>query len=121
MKNGAIKFYGNTLRTWKHMVTCKTLRGNTYEEERVSQYELSYKEYMQDGTLIGVGSEDFSPERKNTLKRYRVFAWDGKKYNKGGYRWFENVVDVVVAQGNKKAAFEIVKTWFPDAALIELR
>lgn len=116
-----IKFYGKTLRTWKHWVTRTTYLGNTYEEEVINQYEVAYKEYTTDGELIAKGSEDFSTDRYNDMKYYRVFAWDGKKYNKGGNRWFEEIAGIKVMKGNKADALKIVKTWFPDAALIQLR
>ena len=119
--NKTVKFYGKVIRTWKHWVTRTTLGGKTYEEEAASQYELKYREYLANGELIAAGSEDFSPERRNNLKHYTVYTWDGERRNKGGNRWFEHAMDIVVAPGSKKAALEIVKTWFPTAAMVELR
>lgn len=98
------------------------MNGTTYDEERTTQIELAYNEYDAEGNLVRKGSEDFSINRYNdTIKRYRVFTWDGIKINNGGYRWFENVADIVVSKGNRKKAFEIVKRWYSDAAAIELR
>lgn len=117
-----VKMYGKKLNVWKHVVTVTTLNGTTYDEERTTQIELAYNEYDAEGNLVRKGSEDFSIKRYNdTLKRYRVFTWDGIKVNNGGYRWFENVADIVVSKGNRKKAFKIVKRWYPDAAAIELR
>ena len=116
-----IKFYGKTLQTWKHWVTKIGNNGKTYEYEEDSQYEISYKEYF-DGELVSVGSEDFSPERLiKTLKTYRIFTWDGQKYNKGGYRWWECEGTVWIPKDSKKTALEIVKSWYPKSAMIELR
>ena len=117
-----VKMYGKILNVWKHKITSTALNGKTYEDERTTQIELAYNEYGADGGLIRKGSEDFSMNRYNSgLRSYRVFTWDGKKLNAGGYRWFENVMDIVVNKGTRKNALEVVRHWFPDAAEIQLR
>lgn len=42
-------------------------------------YEVEYKEYREDGTICGVGTEDFSFERLKELKTYEVLENSGKK------------------------------------------
>lgn len=55
-------------------------------------YEVDYLEYNMNGEIVGAGSEDFSGERWRDGSVYRrVFAWDGKRYNKGGNKWFEEL------------------------------
>lgn len=55
-------------------------------------YEVDYLEYNMNGEIVGAGSEDFSGERWRDGAVYRrVFAWDGKRYNKGGNKWFEEL------------------------------
>lgn len=118
-----VKFYGKVLNTWTHMVTYTTLRGNTFEEEEApSQYEIAYRQYSMDGRRIAEGSEDFSPERRHdALKTYTVCTWDGEKRQSGGNRWFEERMRVTINRSDRKAAMEIIRKWFPEAALIQMR
>lgn len=115
-----MKMYGKSLRTWKRLETINW-QGKEREIERVYQEELAYREYNEAGEMIGKGSEDFSAERLQNVKTYSVYTWNGEKYNKGGNRWFELAMRIKIELKNRKAAMEIMKKWFPDAAVIELR
>ena len=115
-----MKMYGKTLNIWRRYETI-IWKGEEREINRVYQTELAYREYDEDGDLICKGSEDFSAERIKNLKTYSVNTWDGVKRNKGGYRWFECPMRITIDRKNRKVAMEILKKWFPDAALIELR
>lgn len=115
-----MKVYGKTLNTWTHMVTVD-LGWKKYEEERTAQVELSYTEYNANGDKIGKGSEDFSVERLNSLKYYRIFTWDGEKRNKGGYKWFEEQRLVRINPTNRKHLKDLAAKWFPNAAEINIR
>lgn len=109
-----IRIYGKVMETWTSI--------NEKGRETITQEELAYKEYdVETLNLIGIGSEDFSPERRHaeTEKRW-VWTWDGKKRNKGGFRWFECQGMTEIRKSEKKA----VKAYFKKkygAELIELR
>lgn len=115
-----MKVYGKTLNTWTHMVTVN-LGWKQYEEERTAQVELAYTEYNASGEKIGKGSEDFSVDRLNGLKYYRVFTWDGEKRNKGGYKWFEEAWMVRINPANRKHLKDLAAKMFPNAAEISIR
>lgn len=115
-----LKVYGKTLRKWTHEVTVEW-KGEKRQIERPVQYEIAYTEYDATGRKVGVGSEDFSFERYNNLKTYRVFAWDGEKRNKGGYRWFDVVQTATVEKKNRKKLAELAAVRFPTAAVIDVR
>ena len=116
-----MKVYGKVVNTWKHMIT-RIWRGQPEEIEAISQYEITYKTYDANGDQIGIGTEDFSAERYNeTLKEYRVFVWDGVRYNKGGYRWFDEVLTVKIDRKNRKLLKDLASIWFPKAAEISIR
>ena len=51
--------------------------------------EVEYKEYREDGSLKGIGTEDFSTERWSAIHWGFVYTWDGQRRNKGGHRWFD--------------------------------
>jgi len=115
-----MKMYGKILRKWTHMETVNW-KGEEREVERTSQYEIGYTEYAGTGEKVGAGTEDFSAERFQNLKYYRVFTWDGQKYNKGGYRWFEEKLVVKIERRNRKLLKELAAKWFPAAAEISIR
>jgi len=119
----SIKIYGKTVNTWMHWVTRTDKDGRSWDARSISQYEISYTEYdLEDAEVIAKGTEDFSPERKtNTLSSYEVWTWDGKRYNKGGCRFFDRNGRVTIKTGTKQDALKIIKTWYPTAALVELR
>lgn len=116
-----MKVYGKIINTWKHMTT-RIWRGQPQEIETVSQYEIAYKTYDANGEQIEIGTEDFSTERYNsTLKAYRIFVWDGVRYNKGGCRWFDEVLTVKIDRKNRKLLKDLASVWFPKAAEISIR
>ncbi len=116
-----LKLYGaKAIRTWRHTVTVEW-KGEKREIERPSQYEFGYTEYDGTGEKVGAGTEDFSFERSKNLNDYRVFVWDGKRYNKGGYRWFEEKLICRVERRNRKKLAELAAIWFPEAAAINIR
>ena len=66
-------------------------------------YEVDYLEYNMNGEIVGAGSEDFSGERWRDGAVYRrVFAWDGKRYNKGGNKWFEELAMKTVRKSDAR-------------------
>ena len=120
-ETATMKVYGKVINTWKHIET-RMWKGEPVEIEAVSQYEVAYVEYDANGQKVAIGTEDFSRERyTETLNGYRIFVWDGQKYNKGGYRWFEEVGYAKIDRKNRKALKELAAVWFPKAAEISIR
>ena len=115
-----MKVYGKVVNTWKHWET-RIWNGEEREIEVESQYEIKYTEYDENGEKIAVGTEDFSRERYNNLKDYRIFTWDGEKRNNGGYRWFEEEAYVKIDRKNRKNLQSLAGKWFPKAAEISIR
>lgn len=79
-----VRIYGKTVNTWK-----------AYDEalgrEVITQIEVAYDEYdYETAEKIGSGTEDFSSQRARDLKTYWVWTWDGKSYNQGARRKFED-------------------------------
>lgn len=106
-----VRVYGKTVNEW-------------YDEGgMLIQKEVSYKDYdTEDGTVWGIGTEDFSVERwwKDTDRKW-VWTWDGKKRNRGGYRWFEEVRHLSFRKCQRSELRKLLKTWYPEAELIQLR
>ena len=77
------RIYGKRLQEWT--------REDEQGRVRLVQVEIEYKEYDEEGDLVGAGSEDFSLERlhKTLAQNKLVYTWDGQKRNKGGHRWFD--------------------------------
>ena len=113
MRANTYRIYGKVLEQWT--VTDDAGR------ERLRQEEIAYKEYDESGELIGVGSADFSIERKKReLVRKFVYVWDGKRRNKGGKRWFDYIGAVTYTRNDARAVKEHFKRIY-SAALVELR
>ena len=107
------RIYGKTIETWTHIDE----RGR----ERITQYEIEYKEYDENGELVGIGSEDFSTDRYHkTLLTKMVYTWDGAKRNKGNYRWFECCGFVTYNRKYVKAVKAYLANKY-NAELVELR
>ena len=76
MVDNRVRLYGKKVSKWMH------------EDERgrnvCYQFEMEYKEYsVENGTLVGEGTEDFSTERyRQEIITKLVWTWDGKKRNK---------------------------------------
>ena len=110
----AIRIYGKELERW------------TYDDEkgreRTYQIEYAYKEYdAETMDICNAGSEDFSLDRWNSeIEKRWVYAWDGNKRNKGGYRWFENQGYIKFRKSEKKLVKEYLRKKY-NAEIIELR
>lgn len=106
-----VRVYGKTVNEW-------------YDEGGILiQKEVAYKDYdTEDGTVWGIGTEDFSVERwwKDTDRKW-VWTWDGKKRNRGGHRWFEEVRHLSFRKCQRSELRKLLKTWYPEAELIQLR
>jgi hypothetical protein len=90
------------------------------KELQEKYYEVPYKEYRADGSILQLGTEDFSSQRLKTLKKKYVWTWNGEKRNKGGHRWFE-CQELVTFNGSTKELKTVLGIKYPDAKLIELR
>lgn len=108
-----IRIYGKRLNTWTAI--------NEKGREVATQIELAYKEYNEDGELVGTGSEDFSMERYNAeIQRVWICTWDGQKRNKGGYRWFDNCGSVEIRKADRKEVKKHYEEKY-NAAEVQLR
>lgn len=110
-----VRIYGKLINKWK-----------SYDEKKkreiVTQVEHTYKEFDENGNLINTGSEDFSIERFNSqTERRHIYVWDGKRYNKGGYRWFDYEDSLLIRKGDLKGLKAYLKAKYPNAQLIEAR
>lgn len=108
------RIYGKTINTWR----------STDERGRdiVTQYEIAYSEYDEEGNLRRTGTEDFSPARLGKQTKYRwIFTWDGKKLNKGGHRWFDGHGPIRFAGDSGIVKAVIAKQLNSREHLIELR
>lgn len=108
-----IRIYGKVLQRW----TATDLNGR----ERTTQIEYSYEEYNEAGEVVGIGSEDFSPEReKLELDHISLYTWDGERRNKGGYRWFDCRGFYRIRKAERQA-FKALMAKRYGAQLVELR
>lgn len=99
-----IRIYGKELNRWT-----TTTERNGKEITIITQVELEYKEYdVETGILVGVGSEDFSRERYNSLVKPGIYTWDGKKVNKGGKKWWDYRGWTVINKSDKKLAKQYI-------------
>lgn len=112
MMEKTVRVYGKVLNEW--------FSTDDYGRVILTQTEVAYKEYRENGELKATGTEDFSPVRWNkaTKKRW-IFTWDGEKLNKGGHRRFEDQGMIRYA-GDTKVIKSILQSKY-NAALIELR
>ena len=110
-----VRIYGKVLKKWcvEDEVGRKILR----------QMEIEYKEYdTESGELVAVGSEDFSPARyKAEVRERRVFTWDGEKFNRGGFRWFEDHGVIKFRTCERKLVLDYLKTRYSTEKLVQLR
>lgn len=84
-----IRLYGKTVRCWKALETFTNVAGQIREREIVTHFEKEYSEFH-DGEFHHTGTEDFSIERWESMVKDRaVYVWDGKKRNRGGYKWWK--------------------------------
>ena len=112
-----IRIYGKVVNTWKNLVTMGGI-----EYEKTVQWEIEYREYYTDDyTIAGAGTEDVQPERREKeLTRRWIYTWDGKKYNKGGHRWFEREGYIEYPKSQTKEVKEYLKHKY-NAELVQLR
>lgn len=113
-----VRIYGKTLNQW----TAVDERGR----EVLTQVELAYKEYdSRTCELVRAGSEDIpmgnNPAARNRYALAEVRTWDGRRLNKGGYRWWEYQGIVRYRPSDRKALREYIEHKYPSAALVELR
>lgn len=108
-----IRIYGRTLNTW----VSQDERGR----EIIIQKEIEYTDFDETGSVLCKGSEDFSPERQRIeIEERWVYAWDGKKRNKGGYRWFEDHGLCRFRKTEKKAVKQFMQRRY-SAEILQLR
>ena len=73
---------GNNMKVYTKV---KTIEPGSEENQWNGYYEVFYKEYDENGRLIGEGSEDFNNRRLRTLRRYIVRAYTGE-VNRAGQK-----------------------------------
>lgn len=112
---GYVRLYGDTINTW-------WVEGEN-GRRILRQAEVEYMDYnLDNGTLAGTGTEDFSAERYKTLITKLVWTWDGKRENAGGKRWFEyDGRAVKYKRGDGRSVKKLLKIWYEKAKEIELR
>ena len=91
---------------------------------RLLQFEVRYKDYNEQGELVGCGTEDFTPERwRDQTVGGWVYGWDGNRRNKGGHKWWEVISAVHYRRGERKAVIALYKTWraYRNFTEIEMR
>lgn len=94
-----VRIYGKVLNKWTATATF-----NGMDREMVVQLEIAYTDYYEDGTIAGVGSEDFSPERyRKEIAVYETRTWDGCKRNRGGHKAWDQRDTYTVKCDNLKA------------------
>lgn len=98
-----VRVYGKVLEQW--------FAYNENGREVLTQEEIAYRDFdTETGELVGVGSEDFSPEReRREIDRAWVWTWDGQRRNRGGYRWFENAGYFKFRKSERAALREYIK------------
>lgn len=109
-----IRIYGKALNIWKSL--------DENGREIIVQKEIEYKSYdMETFELIGIGSEDFSPEAyKHFVSEKILYTWDGKRINKGGNRWFDYRGIVKFRTSERKQVLEFLKRKY-EAEVAQLR
>lgn len=114
------RIYTRTVNTWKCWEPV-LIRGQYQEREIVQQYELEYKEYDEEGNLVGTGTEDFSRDRYREIDQKQIWTWDGKRYNRGGHRWFDYVGNVRFNLNDQRSVLLLMKKLHKNATLVQLR
>lgn len=99
-----LKVYGEIKTIWK-----------AYDEEKgrevVTQREVEYKEYDNQGNLIGTGTEDFSSQRWHEVKYYEAWGWDGEHLQKGGKRYFDRLGTCKIKKQDVYKLKQLVPFW----------
>lgn len=71
--------YGKVINIWQALDEKNRLR--------IVQREYEYIDHLDDGREIH-GTEDISAFRERQITTRWVYTWDGKRRNKGGYKWW---------------------------------
>jgi hypothetical protein len=107
-----VRIYGKRINEW----FSTDEKGNKV----LTQLEVEYKEYRENGELKCTGTEDFSPIRWNKRKQRWIWTWDGQKYNKGGNRRFDEQGMIQYA-GDAGVLKKVLAKRYPLACEIEVR
>ena len=109
------RLYGKIIRIWKAT--------DEKGREHAQQYEIMYKDVdAETGETKGIGTEDFSPERRaKEIEERWVYTWDGKKLNRGGHKRFDEKGFLKFRKADQKAVKQYIGTKNPEAVLIQLR
>lgn len=81
----------------------KTIEPGSAENQWNGYYEVSFKEYDENGRLIREGTEDFSGRRLKTLTRYIVRAYTGE-VNKAGQKTTYEIGFIRITKTSKPGA-----------------
>ena len=97
-----------------------TIRKATKENNFNGYYEVPYTEYREDGSILCIGTEDFSSERLKTLKTYEIVEKTGEKtkasnINLGGRNRWMHVAYITVAK--RSEAVKIANIEYPEKEL----
>lgn len=107
------RIYGKTITEWYST--------DEHGREVLTQKEIAYSEYYENGELRATGTEDFSPARLHSQTKFRwVSTWDGLRYNKGGHRWFEGH-GAIRFSGDAAIIKRVLSKRYPEALVVELR
>lgn len=107
------RIYGKTINEWY----------STDDHGRVilTQKEIAYSEYYENGELRATGTEDFSLTRLHSQTKQRwVSTWDGLSYNRGGHRQFEGRGPIRYS-GEASVVKTVLTKRYPKALVVELR
>lgn len=106
-----VRIYGKTVSKWHD------------EAGRLIQKEVGYMDYdTDDGTVWGMGTEDFSPVRwSRDVDDKWIWIWDGRKRNRGGHRAFELVRHLRFRKSQRAELRKLLHTMYPQAEMIQLR
>lgn len=112
----------NKVRIYKDIVDTRKAYDEALRKEVTTQFEVTYADYYTDGTFVGIGTEDFSPERWSTqVRRGYVYTWNGTRRNRGGNRWFDYQGEITYRRGQRKDLDTFLKTRFPGTEVIDIR
>jgi hypothetical protein len=108
------RIYGRTVRTWE--------AENANGIPITYQWEIAYKDYDEDGKVVGTGTEDFSRDRLATETRMAyAYGWNGTRRNAGGHKWWELLTGIRYRRGEAAAVRHLLYKWYDDVKEVELR
>lgn len=98
--------------TYKLYVDVKKLSGTGAD----SYYEVAYKEFTYDGTLVSCGTEDFSYSRlRSGTKVYSVYVYNGR-LNKAGGRMTDCVGNIRISKN--ACAIKVARNLYDNVARV---